>query len=157
MPAPLENMSRGSATTDGKFAYFTPRGSSSVYRYEWQKDKWEELPSCPHSDSSLVVINRELTAVGGLYGPLGTNRLVTLRQRKWVEKYPPMSSACSSPAVAIVHLMVSIYIIVIGGFGGYSWTTTSQLNILQVKSKRWFKLTDLYTEASHPPFSHSMW
>ncbi|CAI8009134.1 hypothetical protein GBAR_LOCUS6183 [Geodia barretti] len=89
-------MRRGSATTDGRFAYFTPRDSNSVYQYECSTEKWEELPSCPYQNSGLVIIDRELTAVGGDGWISFTNKLYTLRQRKWVEKYPPMNTARSS-------------------------------------------------------------
>ena len=83
-------MTRGSATTDGQFAYFTPRSSNSVYQYQLSRDRWEELPPCPYRNSGLVMMmNRELTAVGGR----GEDRdahdnLFTLRRRKWVEEYP---------------------------------------------------------------------
>ena len=132
-------MARGSATTDGRFAYFAPAGSTSVYRYEYSTEKWEELPTCPYQNSGLVVIDRELTAVGGWDGSHRTNKLYTLRQREWVEKYPPMSTARSCPAV--VSTSDGKHLIVIGGFGGGSWTATVEL--FQVKSRRWHQLTDL--------------
>ena len=131
-------MSRGSATTDGQFAYFIPWGSTSVYRYEWSGEKWEELPSCPYKSSGLVVIEGKLVAVGG-EGRSHTTKLVTLQQRKWVEEYPPMSTACSAPAV--ISTSDGEYLIVIGGWGGGGWTATVQL--FQVKRRRWYKLTDL--------------
>ena len=55
-------MMRGSATTDNQFAYFIPVGSYSVYRYQW---KWKELPPSLYWNSGLVIIDGELTAVGG--------------------------------------------------------------------------------------------
>ena len=140
-------MIRGSSTTDGRFAYFTPSGSYSVYQYESSTEKWEELPSCPYRDSGLVIIDRELTAVGGRDGSRCTNKLYTLRQRKRVEKYPPMNTARSSPAV--VSTSDGKYLIVIGGFvGGGGWTATVEL--FQVKSRRWYKLTDLPQPLSLP-------
>ena len=133
-------MSRGSATTDGRFAYFAPINSTSVYRYEYSTEKWEELPACPHQNSGLVVIDRELTAVGGQDGSHCTNKLYTLRQREWVEKYPPMDTAGSYPAV--VSTSDGEHLIVIGGRGGgASWNATVEL--FQVKSRRWHQLTDL--------------
>ena len=137
--APCE-MVRGPATTDGGFAYFTPRHSTSLYQYEYSTEKWEELPACPHPNSGLVVIDRELTAVGGWDGSYCTNKLYTLRQREWVEKYPPMNTVRSSPAV--VSTSDGKHLIVIGGFGGGGgWTATVEL--FQVKSRRWHQLTDL--------------
>jgi hypothetical protein len=134
-------MERGSATTDGRFAYFTSQNSTSVYQYECSTEKWEELPSCPYQNSGLVIIDKELTAVGGFDGSRRyTNKLYTLRQRKWVEKYPPMNTARSDTAV--VSTSDGEYLIVIGGFvGGVSWTATVEL--FQVKSRRWYQLTDL--------------
>ena len=131
--APCE-MSRGSATTDGQFAYFNPDCSTSVYRYEWRGEKWEELALYYFMNSGLVFIDEKLTAVGGL------DKLLTLRKKKWVEEYPPMNTARQSPAV--VSTSDGEYLIVIGGFGGGNhWTATVEL--FQVKSRRWYKLTDL--------------
>ena len=140
-------MTRGSATTDGQFAYFTPYGSTSVYRYEWRGEKWEELPSCPYRDSGLVIIDGELTTVGGYDGSFCyTNKLFTLRQKKWVEEYPPMNTACSSPAE--VSTSDGEYLIVIGGFGGGGWTATVEL--FQMNSRRWYKPTDLPQPLTSP-------
>ena len=142
--APRE-MVRGSATTDGRFAYFTLGGSNSVYQYECSTEKWEELPSCPYRNSGLVIIDREVTAVGGGDGSRRTNKLYTLRQGKWVEKYPPMNTARSYTAV--VSTSDGKYLIVIGGSVGVRWDgvgrMTATVELFQVKSRRWYKLTDL--------------
>ena len=134
-------MIRGSATTDGGFAYFTPRNSTSLYQYEYSTEKWEELPACPSENTGLVIIDRELTAVGG--GD-GSNKLYTLRQREWVEKYPPMNTARSYPAVVSTsdgeHLFV-IEVVVDG---------TATVELFQVKSRRWHQLTDLPQTLSLP-------
>ena len=37
--------------------------------------------------------------MGGYDGSRYTNKLLTLPQSQWVEHYPPMNTACSSPAV----------------------------------------------------------
>ena len=132
-------MIRGSATTDGRFAYFTPRGSNSVYQYECGTEKREELPSCPYRNSGLVIIDREVTAVGGGDVSRRTNKLYTLRQGKWVEKYPPMNTARSYPAV--VSTSDGEYLIVIGGSVGVRWT--ARVELFQVKSRRWYQLRDL--------------
>ena len=142
-------MIRGSSTTDGRFAYFTPRDSYSVYQYECSTEKWEELPSCPYHNSGLVIIDGELTAVGGeIDGSRCTNNLYTLRQGKWVEKYPLMNAARSDTAV--VSTSDGKYLIVIGGLGvgGGRWTATVEL--FQVKSRRWYQLTHLPQPLSLP-------
>ena len=127
--------------TDGRFAYFIPSSSNLLYQYEYYTEKWSDLPPCPYHYSGLAIIDSELTTVGGRDGrsPL-TNKLFTLRQRKWVEKYPPMNTARSDPAV--VSTSDDDYLIVIGGYvGDGRWTATVEL--FQVKNRRWHKLTDL--------------
>ena len=135
--APCE-MRRGSAATDDEFAYFTPWASNSVYRYQWSTEKWEELPPSPYRNSGLVIINGELTAVGGNEGSRRTNKLFTLRQSQWVEHYPPMNTARSMTTV--VSISDGNCIVVIGGYVGV-WTATVVL--FHVRSRRWFGLTNL--------------
>ena len=119
-------MTRGSATTDHQFSYFTPQVSNSVYSYQWSTEKWEELPPCPYYNSGLVIINGQLTAVGGEDGSRCTNKLFTFRQSQWIEEYPPMNTACSDTTV--VSSSDGEYIIVIGGWvGGGFWTATVEL------------------------------
>ena len=133
-------MVRGSATTHGQIAYFTPRGYTSLYQYEYSTEKWLDLPQCPYSDSGLAILDSELTTVGGQDDRHRcTNKLFTLRQGELVEKYPPMNTARSHPAV--VCTSDGDYLIVIGGFDGGRWTATVEL--FQVKNRRWHKLTDL--------------
>ena len=134
-------MTRGSATTDHKFAYFAPYDSNSVYSYEWNTEQWNKLPSYPCRNCALVIIDGTLTTVGGGF----TNKLFTLRQRQWVEEYPPMNTALSCPAV--VSTSGGDYIIVIGGGGG-GWTGTVEL--FQVKTRRWYKLTNIPQPLSFP-------
>ena len=133
------NMARGSAATDGRFVYITPYGSTSFYQYECSAEKWMELPSCPYENSGLA-IDSELTTVGGWDGAGRTNRLFTLRQGKWVELYPPMNTARSCPAV--VSTSDGDYHIVIGGLDSDGGVTAT-VELFQVKSRRWYTLTDL--------------
>ena len=132
-------MYRGSATTDDQFAYFTPGGFNLVYSYQWSTEKWEGLPPSPCRESGLVIIDGELTAVGGRDGSSSTNELFTLRQGQWVEHYPPMNTGRSSPAV--VSTSDGNYIVVIGGSVGVGWTATVEL--FHVSSRRWYELTNL--------------
>ena len=119
-----------------QFAYFTPYDFNSVYSYEWNTEQWNKLPSCPYRNCALVIIYGTLTTVGGRF----TNKLFTLRQRQWVEEYPPMNTARFSPAVVSTS---GGDIIVIGGYGlgGVAWTGT--VEIFQVKTRRWYKLANI--------------
>ena len=137
--APCE-IKRGSATTDDQFVYFTPHDSKFIYSYQWSIEKWEKLPPSPYLNSGLVIIDGELTAVGGYDGHTRTNKLYVLRQGQWVQHYPPMNTERSSPAV--ISTSDGNYIVVIGGFvGGVDWTV--KVDLFHVRSRRWFKLTNL--------------
>ena len=146
MRAPCE-MARVSATTEHQFAYFTPDNSNTVYSYQWSTEKWEQLPPCPYQNSALVIIDGSLTAVGGGDGFYRrTNKLFTLQQGQWVEKYPPMNTLRSRPAV--VSTSDGEYVIVIGGCGDDRWTTTVELFL--IRSRRWYELTGLPQPLTHP-------
>ena len=132
-------MYRGSVTTDNKFAYFTPDSSNSVYSYQWTTETWAELPPCPCLNSGLVIINGELTAMGGLDGSYFTNKLFTLGQRQWAEIHPPMKTARSH--TAIVSTSDGEFIIVIGGYDDNGWTTSVEL--YEISSRRWCEKMDL--------------
>ena len=139
-------MSRGSATSDLQYAYFMPFGSLSVYRYEWSTEKWDKLPPCPYHNSALVIIDGALTAVGGWDAPHRTNKLFTLlQQRRWVEELPPMKTARSSTASAVVSTSDGEYVLVISIV---RWTTTVEL--FQVRSRRWAELTHLPRPLTFP-------
>ena len=132
-------MASGSATNDHGFVYFTPADLKSVYSYQLSIEKWEQLPQCPYRNSGLVVIDGSLTVVGGL-DRHWTNKLFTLQRGQWVEKYPPMSTARSHTAV--VRSSDGDYIIVIGGLCSvHYWIATVEL--LHVKSRKWYELADL--------------
>lgn len=138
--APCE-MSRGSVTTDSQFAYFAPHDSTSVYKYDWTVEQWEELPLCSYENSGLVMINDELIAVGGSDGFQScTNKLLTLRQVDWVEEYPPMKTARSSPAVVCTPYG-GHRIVIGGGIGDCSGGTTA-VELFHVKNRVWYRLTD---------------
>ena len=136
--APYE-MTRGSATSDDQFAYFTPSGTSLVYRYQWSTEVWNRLPSCPQRDAGLAIVSGELVAVGGKYISYYTNKLFTLRSwKKWVEEYPPMNTERSCPAV----IAASGYIITIGGYAGI-WTSSVELLNICDKFRVWSEICGL--------------
>ena len=133
-------MSRGSATTDDQYAYFTPCSSNSVFRYNWSTENWDEITPCPHRDSGLVIINGELTAVGGYDGSRPTNEVFTYtpQQKEWVNKHQPTKIARFQAAV--VSTEDGKYVFAIGGQSDI-WTPT--VEVLDVKSREWYELTNL--------------
>ena len=142
-------MTRGSAVIDHQFIYCTSGASEAVSRYEWNTDKWLHLPPLPYIDSGLVIINGELTAVGGRAGPQRTKDLLTLRQGKWVIEYPPMHAERSHTAV--LSTPDGHFVFVIGGCFD-NWTrlisvegvnVSTSVMLFQVKNRRWYELTSL--------------
>ena len=132
-------MLRGSATADSRFAYFTPHESRSVYRYEWKTGRWDETSPCPSLDSGLAVTKSGLISVGG-EGLYQTGKILTLRGQRWEEEYPPMNTARSSPAVVVTPQ--GDYVLVIGGYTG-SERPAATVDMLQVKTRKWYRLTNL--------------
>ena len=140
-------MSRGSAVTDQMMTYCTPCNSKSLYRYTMTEDKWEELPQCPYRDSGLVVIDSALTAVGGWDGSY-TNKLVTLRQSRWVEEYPPMNTARCYHAVVSTSDGGHMNVIAIGGAGVGGWVDAVEL--FHTGRRSWSRLTSLPQPLTFP-------
>ena len=145
-------MRRGSSVTDQMTTYCTPHDSYSLYRYTMTEDKWEELPQCPYRDSGLVVIDSALTAVGGYCGSF-TNKLVTLRQSRWVEEYLPMNTARSSPAVVSTSDGGHMNVIAIGGSGSGRWLGDRWINAVELfhtGRRSWSRLTSLPQPLTRP-------
>ena len=83
-------MSRGSPVVDQNFAYFQVSAANHLHLYTIDTDMWMQLPPCPHRNSALVIIDNELTAVGGRSSENSTKKLVTLRRGQWEGEFPPM-------------------------------------------------------------------
>ena len=130
----------GSSTTDHQYAYFTPGGSAAVYRYQWSTAKWDQLSPSPYINSGLVIIDGEVTTVGGYDGSryCNINKLFTLRRGQWVEHYPPMNTVRSSPAV--VSTSDGNCIFAIGGCGDWNATT---IELFHTGTRNWYGLVYL--------------
>ena len=137
----LCGMLKGSATADHQFAYITSHHSRDVYQYKWTTEEWTKLP---YRDSALVIINGELTAIGG-YNLRDTNKLFTLQQGQWVREYPPMYNERSRATA--VSTSDGEFIVVIGG-STKKWITSVEL--FRVSSRRWYRLTDLPKPIAEP-------
>ena len=144
---------RGSAATDGEFIYFSSYNITTIYQFELSSREWKKLRSSPYQNSGLVVIDKKLTTAGGRCNYFFTKKLLTLQQKKWVEEYPPMITARSSPAV--VSSSDGEYIIVIGGLArglarGHRDCWTATVELLKVETKVWYKLSDLPQPLDYP-------
>ena len=136
-------MRRGTAVVNGNVAYFN-YARTGVHAHHVDEDKWTSLPDCTQRYIGFAVINSLLTAVGGVKSPSDepTNTLTSLREGKWVELLPPMSTNRVRPAVVTTDN--NNHVIVAGGQaefrGGTSLTTVEVLNC---SSLQWTSVYDL--------------
>lgn len=132
-------MTRGAAVTHHNTIYCISRSTdkaycNTIYRYRLDEDEWQEHSQCPHSDPGLVIINDLLTAVGGREGSRKTNKLVTWKDGKWVEEFPPMNTA------RFEHAVVCDGRYVIAAGGGDDETS---VELFTISSNTWSPLTSL--------------
>ena len=151
-------MCRGSAAAaDGK-CYFVSEKDNELRLYDVEKDDWFSLRPCPYKNSSLVVVNGLLTAVGGYRGTPSaadyefTNLLYSLSNRRWIEKFPPMkmdpalgvNSKKEYPAV----IQSGSSLIVIGG--RTKTQPQSRVDILDTNTLEWSDAPELPNTSSEP-------
>ena len=133
-------MRGSSSVVDGNTAYFNPLGSNDVHSYDSEEQTWSSLPQCPHTFSSLAVVNGLLTAIGGM--SLGvTNRLFSLTdERKWVEHFPPMPT--KRYATAVVCSGTSL--VVAGGLGkNVTPLPVDKVEVMDTETLQWSTASSL--------------
>jgi hypothetical protein len=109
-------MARGHAVVAMNVAYFMNFDGKGC-SYDLLTKLWSKLPECPNMYIGLVVIRGLLTAIGGgkgLYHPDPESKLLSLRGKKWVERFPAMPTKRYS-AAAVTQ---GQYLIVAGGQTG---------------------------------------
>jgi N-acetylneuraminic acid mutarotase len=132
--APFE-MFRGTVVVDGDMAYFM-NWSGEVCSYDLTSKKWNELPKYPYYDSSLAIINGQLTAIGGckeFYDEdTYTNKLLSLPGYKEVFPAMPTKRRATTAVTSKEHLIVA------GGAGGLaSADRLSTVDVMDTKSLVW--------------------
>ncbi len=142
-PAPMR---RGTAAFgDGK-CYFMSEEEHEVRMYDVEKDDWSVLRQCPYKETSLAVIDGVLTSVGGMKGQHScsdfeyTERLYSLSNRRWIEKFPPMNHDpelrvnLKKRKAAVVQTGSSLIVIAGRGLGE---TFEDRVDVLDTKSSVW--------------------
>ena len=119
-------MARGNVVVQMNIVYFMNFDGKGC-SYDSLTKLWSKLPECPNMYTGLVVLEGLLSVIGGgkgLYHPDPENKLLSLRGKKWVERFPAMpTKRYSAAAVATGQ-----YLIVAGGQTGIS----SYLNTVEV-------------------------
>ena len=133
----------GAAVVSGNMAYFNS-AVRYVHAYHVDEDKWTSLPECTRQYFGLAVINSLLTAVGGEKSPSRepTNTLTSLREGKWVEFLPPMSTNRVLPAVMTTDN--NNHVIVAGGQTEFRrGTDLATVEVLNCSSLQWTSVCDM--------------
>ena len=119
-------MCRGAAVVDGTVAYFIHHDyPCRVCSYSSSAQKWSELPNCPYDGSSLAVVRGLLTAIGGnrRASLQPDNKLHSIKNKKWVEHFPPMPTKRSHAAA----ITTEQHLIVAGGKSGFIQLDTVEM------------------------------
>ena len=128
-------MVRGAACVIGSKAYFNSGGATRVYCYDYASKQWMELPAFTLvTRFAFVIINGLLTTVGGT----NSNKLFTLSEGKWVQKFPPMTTKRENPAaVCTGHSLV-----VAGGGNGHNQDLPT-VEVMDTNTLQWFTAASL--------------
>ena len=126
-------MVRGGAVVHHNIVYCVSSSSYTVYAYQPDEDEWQEHSHCPHKWTGLAIIKDLLTVVGGLEEGRKTNKLLSWRDGRWEEVFPPMNTARWNHVV----LSEDDYVIAVGGDGETS------VELFTVSTNTWSTVTSL--------------
>ena len=131
-----EEMFRGSTASDSNTVYFNGNGSTKVYNYDSETQKWHQLPDTPLTQSTLVVVQHILTMVGGHLSGKVTNSLLSLmgegRTMKWLPHFPEMPTARQDTAAAC-----SGHSLIVAGGRGDSYNHLAIVEVLDTDTQQW--------------------
>ena len=126
-------MIRGAVCTMGNAAYFNPIVSCHIFYYDYHVKQWVELPQCSSLNFAFVVINDQLTTVGGF----DSNKLFGYSEGVWKETFPPMSTNREFPAA----VCTGHYVVVAGGQDGRK--ALASVEVMDTNSQQWFTAASL--------------
>ena len=127
-------MVRGGAVVHHNIVYCISYDSYTVYAYQPDEDEWQEHSYCPHRDPGLAIIKDLLTVIGGKEEEgRKTNKLLSWRDGRWEEVFPPMNTARWDHAV----LSEDDYVIAVGGYDETS------VELFTVSTNTWSTVTSL--------------
>ena len=135
-------VARGSAVVDRCVAYFM-HFDGQACSYNSTNKKWSKLPKYPYHNSSLAVVNGQLTAIGGSEDlrkkHTYTNKLLSLRG-SWSDVFPPMPTKRRSTTA----VTPKEHLIVAGGTTGpYNVDSISTVEVMDSKTLVWSTVASL--------------
>ena len=131
-------MMRGGAVVHHNIVYCISYNSYTVYAYQPDEDEWQKHSHCPYNWTGLAIIKDLLTVVGGKEEEeeeegRKTNKLLSWRDRRWEEVFPPMNTARWDHAV----LSEDDYVIAVGG------DSETSVELFTVSTNTWSTVTSL--------------
>ena len=110
-----------------------------IYSYDVISDNWSPLPDSMHLNSSITIINGQLTTVGGGAYPIYSNELFSLTgegsDRRWTKKFPPMPTK-RSYCTTTVCTGATVALIVAGGVGE-GGKVLSTVEVMDTETHQW--------------------
>ena len=132
--APFANKRWSDAIVDGNRVYFLA-ASNCLWAYDISDKRWSKHSRAPYDCCSLAVLNSLPTTVGG---SLPTNKLMSLTERKWIEKFPPMPTK----RYFVTAVCTGTALIVAGGWGENGGELTT-VEVLNIENRQWSTAVDL--------------
>ena len=125
----------GSIAVNGSTVYLSSKYSNTIYEFNSDKRAWVSSIKCDRKSFALVVMNGDLTLVGGRSLGDSSSSLKTLTSfaktrsgMKWIRKYPPMLESRESPCCCSNECLLLV------GSGGAG---TCTLEIMDTKKLEW--------------------
>ena len=143
--APCGMVAHCNTVVCGEVVYFQPNDTNSVYAYNSETDKWNQLPDVKNSSCSMATVNGLVTAIGGSKLIRGHSRkLYSLtgqgKGMKWTKILPSMPTKRSETSALCVE--VALCLIVAGG-EGKNGKTLAIVEVMNTDTKQWSRATDL--------------
>ena len=137
-PAPKRMVRMCNAVVDESIVYFNADGGSTIQCYNRDSDLWTHLPLCPNAYSSFIIINHELTAIGGINVHGYSNAIYSLKEKgAWIAVFPPMPTKRSSAT----SICTESSLIVVGGeLEGYDLLHVPiqcPVEVMSIKDHQW--------------------
>ena len=141
--APCGMAAHCNAIVCGKVVYFQPADTNSLYAYNSEIDKWNQLPDLKNSNCSMAIVNNLVTAIGGSKLMTGYSRkLYSLTGKakgmKWTKLLQPMPTKRSETSA----LCVKTALIVAGG-EGKNGKVLATVEVMNTDTKQWSSASDL--------------
>ena len=145
--APIHFSEGGHSAVTGKMAYFKKLNGATICQFDTETGIWSTLIEPPVKTKFALTSIHDffLTTVGGSANSKG--KLYTYAgphtDRKWVEKYPPIGSACLQPSVTCTKSSLIVF--------SYNETFTRALYgyVLDLMTLQWSSFEPEFTNQYH--------